>query len=393
MWAEDIARLQTLIKEHHIDPFLNIKEDNFDSEVNRLIKSLPDLNESQVEVEIMRLFRSIGDAHTSYDIMSGPHRHYPFRFKFFGKKLKVVDAVEEYTYLLGAELIGINKYSLAQLQDKLISYVNFVENPYSFSYSLSFHITVNKFLYGAGISEELDVATFKFIVDEKPISIEINSVSMQNFAKLGTHYVMLEPDIQYFDFDMPGINLAYLDEYKTAYINFDSYPELVQLQNHCESIRNKIQDSGARNLVIDFRDNQGGDFYVGLALSACIQNLDQLDWREGIFVIVDSGTQSAAMSNAAQYQQILNATLVGSPTGADPNIAAETNRFRLKNFNRGVSISKRYYDFTQAPSDALYPDLPMTTSWEDYREGKDGTLLELLSFIQGRDRKTELNPH
>jgi len=393
LWAEDITQLQTLIKERHIDPFVNIQERKFDSEVDQLIERLPELNKSQVEVEIMRLVRSIGDAHTSYNIMSGPHRHYPFQFQYFNEKLKVVDTVEEYDFLLGAELIGINGYSLTQLQKKLLSYVNYVDNSYSFKHSFSFHITVNNFLFGTGVSEELDVAVFEFTKNDKPITVNMESVSMREFAGLNTRYVITEPEIQYFNYDLPGIRLAYLDSYRTVYINFDSYPEFAQLQKYCKNIEHRIRKSGARNLVIDFRDNQGGDFYVGLALSACIQNLDQLDWRDGIFVMMDSGTQSAAMSNAAQFQQILNATLVGSLTGADPNIAAETNRFRLKNSNRSISISKRYYSFTQPPSDALYPDIPMATSWVDYLEGKDGALLQLLSLIQEKDRETRLELH
>ncbi|GAB2893277.1 hypothetical protein ACCI51_10550 [Microbulbifer echini] len=115
LWAEDITQLQTLIKEKHINPFVNINEKEFDSEVNQLIVHLPAINESQVEVEMMRLVRSIGDAHTSYNIMSGSHRHYPFRLKYFGEKLKVVDTTERYNFLLGAELEDIGDYSLAQL--------------------------------------------------------------------------------------------------------------------------------------------------------------------------------------------------------------------------------------------------------------------------------------
>lgn len=388
LWAEDITQLQTLIKVKHINPFVNIKEKEFDSEVDQLVERLPAINESQVEVEIMRLVRSIGDAHTSYNIMSGSHRHYPFRFQYFGKKLKVVDATEKYTFLLGAELEGIGNYSLTQLQERLLPYVNYVENPYSFKESFSFHITVNKFIYGTGGSKSLNRAVFNFTKDNKPTSVEVESVSMQEFATLDTQYVVSEPDIQNFNFEISGISLGYLNGYNTVYINFDSYPESEQLQKHCESIENTIRDSGARNLVIDFRGNPGGDFYTGLALSACIQGLDQLDWREGIFVMMDSGTQSAAMSNTAQYQQILNATLVGSPTGADPNIASETNYFRLKNSKRSVSISKRYYGFIETPSDALYPDLTMITSWEDYKEGRDGALLQLLNFIRDKDRES-----
>lgn len=213
---------------------------------------------------------------------------------------------------------------------------------------------------------------------------------MGEFGRLSTQYPVLVPDINYYNIDLPGIRLAFLSKYDTIYLNFDNYPELIELQKQCENIIDVMRASRARNLVIDFRDNHGGNFYVGLALSSCIQRLDQFDWRNGIFVMIDEGTQSAAMSNAAQYQQILNATLVGAPTGADPNIAAETNRFRLKNSNREVSISKRYYRFIQSPADALYPDFPAMTSWRDYKQGKDGALLQLLNHIQDTNRERQI---
>lgn len=334
--------------------------------------------------------RSIGDAHTSYNIMSGPHKHYPFRFKCFGDKLKVVDSVEKYSFLRGADLTAINGYTIPKLEQYLAPFVNYVENPYSFKFSLSFHVTLAKFLYGVGITDGQGEVTYQFSKDGKPISIKVNSVSMGEFGRLSTQYPVLVPDINYYNIDLPGIRLAFLSKYDTIYLNFDNYPELIELQKQCENIIDVMRASRARNLVIDFRDNHGGNFYVGLALSSCIQRLDQFDWRNGIFVMIDEGTQSAAMSNAAQYQQILNATLVGAPTGADPNIAAETNRFRLKNSNREVSISKRYYRFIQSPADALYPDFPAMTSWRDYKQGKDGALLQLLNHIQDTNRERQI---
>ncbi|BBM00890.1 S41 family peptidase [Microbulbifer sp. GL-2] len=385
LWAEDIRQLQDLIKTQHISPFVNTGEREFDAQLDKLVVNLPSLNEAEIEVGIMRLMRSIGDAHTSYNIMSGPHRHYPFRFKYFEEKLKVVNASERYAFLLGADLTGINGYTLEQLQQQLAPYVNYVENPYSYKASFSFHITLTNFLYGTGVSNKADSVSYQFMKDGKSTSVNVDSVSMKEFARLRSHYTRLMPKIHFSKIELPGIMLAILEKYDTAYLDFDRYPQFEQLREHCRELTRVIQEGRARNLVIDFRGNNGGDFYVGLALSACIQELDQFDWHNGIFVMIDEGTQSAAMINAAQYQQILNATLVGSPSGADPNIATEANLFRLKNSQRAVSISKRYYRVIPSPSDALYPDLNMKTSWEDYKHGKDGALLKLLNHIQEKD--------
>ncbi|USD21942.1 S41 family peptidase [Microbulbifer variabilis] len=390
LWKEDIQQLQKLIEIHHIDPFVNIDKYEFYEQIHNLLKSLPDMNEAEVEVGIMRLMRSIGDGHTFYNMMSGPHRHYPFRFKYFVDKLKVVDSIAKYSFLQGAELTAVNGYSIPKLEQQLAPFVNYVDNPYSFRFSFSLHITLAKFLYGTGISDGQDEVTYQFLKDGRSISMKVHSVPMEKFGGLNTQYPVLVPDINYFNIDLSGIRLALLGKYDAVYVDFDSYPDFSDLQEQCENIVDIIRGSRVQNLVIDFRDNHGGDFYVGLALSSCIQNLDQFDWRNGIYVMIDEGTQSAAMSNAAQYQQILNANLVGTPTGADPNIASETNRFKLKNSKREISIAKRYYRFIQSPTDALYPDFPMTTSWRDYKQGRDGALLQLLNHIQEKDRENQV---
>ncbi|WP_444887898.1 hypothetical protein [Microbulbifer sp. JMSA008] len=191
-----------------------------------------------------------------------------------------------------------------------------------------------KFLYGTGIIDGQDEVTYQFLKDGRSISMKVHSVPMEKFGGLNTQYPVLVPDINYFNIDLSGIRLALLRKYDAVYVDFDSYPDLPDLQEQFENIVDIVRDSRVQNLVIDFRDNHGGNFYVGLALSSCIKNLDQFDWRNGIYVMIDEGTQSAAMSNAAQYQQILNTNLVGTPTGADPNIASETNRFKLKNSKR-----------------------------------------------------------
>ncbi len=94
-------------------------------------------------------------------------------------------------------------------------YVNYVENPYSFKRSFSFHITVNKFIYGTGFSKNLNLAVFNFTKERKPISVAVESVSMQEFAILDSRYVVSEPDIQKFNFEIYGISLGYLNLHST----------------------------------------------------------------------------------------------------------------------------------------------------------------------------------
>ncbi len=179
---------------------------------------------------------------------------------------------------------------------------------------------------------------------------------------------------------MPGIQLGFLNNNLVAYFDFNAYPSLDRVQNNCNALQTTLKSSGAKGLIIDFRGNGGGDFYTGLAFSACLLPLDQFDWLQGAFILIDSGTFSASMSNAVQFKRIFNGTLMGMPTGGDPNQFSENFSTRLPNSKRKISLSVRYYPFIFEPTDALYPDVRIDTSWQNYQHGIDPVLVKTLEL-------------
>ena len=87
------------------------------------------------------------------------------------------------------------------------------------------------------------------------------------------------------------------------------------------------------------------------------------------------------MSNAAQFSQILNSKLVGEPTGAKPSGYQDIGQFRLPNSGLEVTFSKRLYHFKEDQRDALYPDVSIEVSLQDYINGYDRQLRWVLSDI------------
>ncbi len=78
-----------------------------------------------------------------------------------------------------------------------------------------------------------------------------------------------------------------------------------------------------------------------------------IDWQDGVYVLIGRKTFSAAMSNAVQYEQIFNAKLVGEPTGGNPVGFQELGTFHLPNADRAVFYSKRHYRFQEAEMRSL----------------------------------------
>src|SRR5690606_13095213 len=139
---------------------------------------------------------------------------------------------------------------------------------------------------------------------------------------------------------------------------------------------------GIKHVVIDLRQNGGGDFFVGLVLAWGLVVIDSLDWRQGFYVLTSGQTFSAAMSNAAQYRQILNATIVGEPSGANPGGYQDADTFLLPNSQWKVMYSKRLYRFQELPSNGVQPDKLLAAEWKAFSKGQDNQLAWIMESIK-----------
>nr|WP_248291059.1 S41 family peptidase [Pseudoalteromonas arctica] len=148
-----------------------------------------------------------------------------------------------------------------------------------------------------------------------------------------------------------------------------------------EDLLSFINKNKSNKLIIDLRENYGGDFFVGLKLAQLLVLADSLDWKSGVYVLIDNATFSAAMSNAAQFSQLLNAKLVGEPTGAKPSGYQDMGQFILPNSNLEVTFSKRLYHFNRDNKDALYPNVHIKVSIDDYISKNDPQLKWILNDI------------
>jgi C-terminal processing protease CtpA/Prc len=211
---------------------------------------------------------------------------------------------------------------------------------------------------------------------------------MADFSTSVTH--RLGPDRRPTDSDLvlsPGLWMTTDRERATAYLNFAQYPSFEDMLEFAAAVRARLEREGIRNLVIDLRENGGGDFYMGLVLSSDILQVDTLDWQYGIYVLIGRHTFSAAMSNAAQFRQILNARLVGEPTGGNPVAYGEAGMFHLPHSGWPVMYSKRFYRFQANDTPGVQPDIPVDTSFAGMRDGRDDVLDWVLRDIAERSAR------
>jgi C-terminal processing protease CtpA/Prc len=134
-------------------------------------------------------------------------------------------------------------------------------------------------------------------------------------------------------------------------------------------------------VVIDLRQNGGGDFFEGREhLIEPIKKRPAINQKGRLFVAVGRQTFSAAMVNAIDFRKETNAILVGEPIGERPNSYSENDEMTLPNSKLVVSYSTRYYKFVDQDVAAVLPDVHIEQTWADFRTGRDG----VIDWVLGR---------
>jgi hypothetical protein len=174
---------------------------------------------------------------------------------------------------------------------------------------------------------------------------------------------------------------TYLPDSRTVYVNFRGYDAL---QSQAREFFKFLDDHAPDRLVIDMRQNGGGDFFKGRKhLIEPIKKRARLDQKGKLFVIVGRYTFSAAMVNAIDFHKETHALLVGEPIGERPNSYSENDEMTLPNSRLVVSYSTKYYKFLDEDVPAFLPDQRIDPDWEAYKAGRDPVMEWILAYGSG----------
>jgi hypothetical protein len=388
-WREDIDYLQQQLEKRHINLYHRVSKEAFTRDLDQLKQQLPELTPSSVPLALMRVVKKIGDGHTQFAYWGQTHHHFPLKLHVFDENLYLVAVTPTYKHLLGMRLDSINQHPVDDVIHQLIPILQSVENPYSEMQRLAETITVAEVLQGLNIIPTYKEAEFGFI-DEKGTrhNLRFKSLDSDNSIKLAELIVKLPSGFVRNKASLSGVELYLNNVQQTAMIRFDNYPH-TGMTAFSEKLCGVFSDKNIRNVIIDLRRNGGGDFFVGLNLAWGLVLCDELDWNNGMYVLTSRATFSAAMSNAVQYRQILNAKLVGEPTGANPVGYQDAGTFTLPNSGWVVMYSKRLYRFQETSTQGVQPDIFIAPTLESLKQGRDHQLEWILEDIRKRRMNTQ----
>lgn len=383
-WQSDLMLYHQSLEKYHIDLYHQIDRTKFLEELNTIRGSIDQLSDWDIALRLMRLTRKIGDGHTAVSIANWETNLYPIKVKKIGKHWRVTKVPNAQSSILGATLESIDGRSISDIEAKIASVAQYVENPYSEIIRTASYIPIGELLFELKITRSPREAEFSFLTDDgKSTRLTLNTLSATQSTQLKYKRLDVSSNsvVRPKDTDFDYLWYTTVKDKKATYIRFDSYPKFEEMLLFVEGLLLFMDQNQSEQIIIDLRNNGGGDLYVGLVLANALNLIDNVDWTQGVYVLTSPVTFSAATSNAALFRQLLNAKIVGMPTGSNPTGYQDMGYFVLPSSNLRITYSKRMFRMQETSTVGVVPDIQIEQDWAYYAKGEDNVLSNVIDML------------
>lgn len=283
---EDLHFLVSSIKDVHPSPYTVISKKNFDNQVKMIEANLKDsLTLKEYYRLIAPFVASIQDGHTRV-LFPGKkilnHNDYLFPFIIQSSINQPYLQITEYidsTYNkipIGAEIIRINNLTSKKIVEKIIDNTSGESDAYRLKMGSDFNmfaILLNA--YYDFNSDNYDV-TYRY--KNKNYSVKVAALTipeMNEIFKKKANTKIIKEEIKNYD-------LLLKPEIKTAIITFNYMVDKNSFQTFLQESFLKIKQSEIENLIIDIRENGGGNSALGNDLLQYISTDDFTQYKKTI---------------------------------------------------------------------------------------------------------------
>jgi hypothetical protein len=404
-WNDDLSFLAAELPKTHPDPFHATSRDAFLGAIDSLRGRLPRLAGHEIAVEIGRIAASLGEGHTrltlpldpSHGFFAGHSRTDPPRDSSLafhacairlhlladGVFVRRIDA--RHGRLAGARVVGIGDRTIDQAIAAVMPVVH-RDNDSQGRETVAAYLVVPEVLHARGVIPARGRVTY--VLEPAPGRQE--TVTLEPLAaSTGVAWTDARrgaPPLSARRHDEP-FWFEHLPEQRAVYFQYNQVSDRTDetLEAFAARLFQQVRERGVRRLVIDLRDNFGGDGSLNRPLVHGILRTPALVEPGGLVVLIGRRTFSAAMMFAIDLEQQTPVIFVGEESGGKPNSHGDSRRLVLPNSGLTVRVSTLYWQSSD-PRDrrpAIVPHVTVTESSADHAAGRDRALETALGFEGG----------
>jgi len=394
-WREDIRALASELPRRHKNAFFRASRASFDSAVARLDADVPRFRRDQIIVGMMRIVAMLNDAHTVLPVEIGDRvafHGFPIRFHQFTDGLFVQAASPEYRSLVGARVVQFGRVSAQAAMDSVAHIVPH-ENDFWVKERGPALLSVAEVDHALGLSDSAASITLVVERDGKRESVQVNAGAVVNAAGHGpptTAQNWLDmrdassgTDPLWLQHPRDVYWMEFLPDSRTVYIGYRAVISMPGAEPNDAFFRRVFafaDSTHAERVVLDVRQNGGGNGDMNRNLVRSIVQHPSLDRPDKLFVIIGRATFSAAAQLVNQLAYLTNATFVGEPTGNAPNQFGDTRPMELPNSKLLVMVSSRWHQSPTARDAQRFvaPKIAAELSSSEYRDRVDPAMRAIL---------------
>jgi len=373
-WRQDLKVLASELPTYHANAFAFLPRRQFDAGIERISRQVSELNGDEIFVQLQELVNRVGDGHTNIRLPEDSAQ-LPIKIARFGESFRIVAVGPGLDQALGLRLVSIDGLPVAEAWRRVMRLTPAKEFISLRDARALTYLATGLTLHGLDISAGRTQVVLGLQTDEgASVKMDIHSLPtgarpVLKAAGGATTLSKMNPDASFWCQDLSAT--------RTVYCAFRAYPDLKARAAEMNAL---IDQAHPEKLIIDLRDNGGGNFAEGYThVVRPIARRRDINVKGRLYVLIGARTFSAAMNNAVQFQDETNAILVGEQIGERPNSYQEPDQFRLPNSHLIVRASTRYYTFRKHGPNAVNPDKKIVPSWDDVKQGRDPVLDWVLS--------------
>jgi hypothetical protein len=368
-WHEDLAWFARELPKRHANAFHAITRELFAGAVKDLDASIATASDDAIVAGFMRIAALVGDGHTNVHIPANWHR-LAIQIQPFGDEWHVTRATAATRSMLGAKVTAIDGIAMADVVRRLAPLSPQDELAPMQRATLVGNMHVAEILHGLGVAKSVSEATLTVVgedgttIDSAVAAIPIAAQAQQAWISLSSETPLSrrEPESPFVIQDLP--------RQKMVYVNWRRYDNL---SDNAAKLWQLVDTSDVATIVIDLRQNGGGDYKVGRRYM--VSEVAKRSAKIKPIILIGARTFSAAMVNAIDFRNDAHAVLAGATIGEKPNSYSENDEMTLPASHLLVSYSTRLYKFV--PDDApnvVEPDQRVEQTWADTKAGRDAAL-------------------
>lgn len=335
-WIEDFEFLDKSIQTH---PAYSDSIGIIIGEYKSQIERLSEVSDRHAFIIFMKMVALLKDGHSQ--VMTLPlyikqPRYLPIQTHVFEDGLYITNASRNRD-LIGGQIISINNHSIETIFNKINPLIG-ADNPWGAKYSSGLYLLNMDVLKGLNLISSTREANLEIMIDGELITKKLKAISAIKWAIW---------------------SLAPTNEIRPVGLNIRDAKNVVEVKNDTliwmtfnqtgpedvlTAIGNKIHEQaygfGINHLVIDMRNNTGGD---NTTYNDLIKNLTET--KIDITVLTSGKTFSAGVNFISELQIVRDFRIIGEPTGAGHNHSGDPQTMFLPNSGLIVNISTKVWDF------------------------------------------------